>query len=186
MIKVKIDDLIDARLRLKAKKMMTGDIVILDHPDIDVIVSTDENRVVSYPKKEYADHVYAVQSRLFDYLTRKGACKHGSVRAANIFGSLQGTLLADKVSSPAVDPTQVAIYLIAKFLKNEMHHGDIVDDYQKAAEEELTKPPDDETTPLGKVPHEPHKGTNYYGSHGSSASGGNAFGMFQEKKNKNK
>ena len=50
MIKVKIDDLIDARLRLKAKKMMTGDIVILDHPDIDVIVSTDENRVVSYPK----------------------------------------------------------------------------------------------------------------------------------------
>ena len=65
-----------------------------------------------------------------------------------------------------------------------MHHGDIVDDYQKAAEEELTKPPDDETTPLGKVPHEPHKGTNYYGGIGSSASGGNAFGMFQEKKEK--
>ena len=85
MIKIKIDDPIDAKLRLKAKKVINGDIVILDHPDIDILISTDENRVVTYPKKEYADHVYAVQSRLFDYLTRKGACKHGSVKAANIF-----------------------------------------------------------------------------------------------------
>jgi hypothetical protein len=182
MIKIKIDDPIDAKLRLKAKKVINGDIVILDHPDIDVLISTDENRVVTYPKKEYADHVYAVQSRLFDYLTMKGACKHGSVKAANIFGSLQGTLLADKINQPAVDPVQIAIYLVTKFLKNELHFGDIVDDYQESYEEELSNPPDDETTELGKVPHEPRKGTNYYGGSSTGNSAGMGFGMFQENK----
>jgi hypothetical protein len=184
MIKLKIDDPIDAKLRLKAKKNIAGDIVILDHPDIDIMISPDENRVLTFPKKEYADHIYALQSRLFDFLTRKGICKHGSVRASNVFGSLQGTMLADKVSQPAVDPTHIAIYLITKFLKDELHFGDIVDDYQDSYEKELTKPPDDETTELGKVPHDPHKGTNYYGSSPTGGSGNNAYGMFQEKVNK--
>jgi hypothetical protein len=182
MIKIKIDEPVDARLRLKAKKTITGDIVILDHPDIDILVSTDENRVVTFPKKEYADHVYALQSRLFDYLTRKGACKHGTIRGSNIFGSLQATLLEDKINQPAVDPVQIAIYLITKFLKEELHYGDIVDDYQKSYEDELVKPPDDQTTELGKVPHEAHKGTNYYGSNAAGSTAGSGFGMFQERK----
>jgi hypothetical protein len=112
----------------------------------------------------------------------KGACKHGSVKAANIFGSLQGTLLADKINQPAVDPVQIAIYLVTKFLKNELHFGDIVDDYQESYEEELSNPPDDETTELGKVPHEPRKGTNYYGGSSTGNSAGMGFGMFQENK----
>lgn len=163
MIKIKLDDPIDAEIHLKARKTITGDIMILDHPDMDVVVSTRENRVLSFPKKDYGDHVYALQSRLFDHLVKKGIIINGSVRASNVYGSLQGTLLTDVIKQPVVDPTQIAIYLIAKFLKEEIHIGDIVDDYQDAYDDLLTDPPKDDTTPLGQVPHEPHKGVNYFG-----------------------
>jgi hypothetical protein len=179
MIKVKIDDYLDSKTRLKAKKNIAGDIVILDHPDIDILVSPEENRVLCVPKKEYADHIYALQSRLFDYLARKGGIKLGSVRGSNVFGSLQGTMLADKVSTTAVDPTQIAIFLIAKFLKDELHVGDIVDDYQDSYDKELTKPSDESSTELGKIPHDPRKGSNHFGSMNT---GGTGFGMMQENK----
>ena len=163
MIKIKLDQPIDAKITLQARKTITGDIMILDHPDIDVVVSTNENRVLCFPKKEYGDHIYAVQSRLFDHLVRKGIVLNGSVRASNIYGSLQGTMLSDVINQPAVDPTQIAIYLIAKFMKEELHIGDVVDDYQDAYDDLLTDPPKDDTTPLGKVPHERQKGVNYFG-----------------------
>ena len=176
MIKVKIDQPIDAIVKLKAQKTITGDILILNHPDIDIVVSTKDNRVVCYPKKEYGDFVYAVQSRLFDYLTKKGAILNGSVRSSNVFGSMQGFLLADAIKQPVVDPTQIAIYLIAKFLRDEIEEDDVIDDYQEAYDKELTDPPKDETTELGQVPHDPHKGTNYYGQ--NSVYG--IYGMYEE------
>jgi len=163
MIKIKLDQPIDAKLKLQARKTITGDIMILDHPDIDIVVSTNENRVLCFPKKEYGDHIYAVQSRLFDHLVRKGIITNGSVRASNIYGSLQGTMLSDAIKQPVVDPTQIAIYLIVKFLKDELHIGDVVDDYQDAYDDLLTDPPKDDTTQLGKIPHDKHKGVNYFG-----------------------
>ena len=163
MIKLKLDDPIDATIKLKARKLLTGDILILDHPELDIVVSTNDNRVVSFPKKEYGDYIYAIQSRLFDFLVRKGAILNGSVRASNVFGSIQGFLLADAINQSSVDPTQIAIYLISKFIKEELEESDIVDDYQDAYDDELTEPSEEETTRLGKIPHEPHKGTSYFG-----------------------
>ena len=109
MIKLTVDQPIDAILKLKARKTMRGDIVVLDHPEIDVVVSPHENRVVTYSKKEYGDHIYAVQSRLFDFLVRKGSILNGSVRSSNVFGSMQGFLLSDKEKAKAIDPHQVAL-----------------------------------------------------------------------------
>jgi len=171
MIKITIENPIDAKIKLKARKTMRGDIVILDHPDIDIVVSPHENRVVAYSKKEFGDHIYGVQSRLFDYLIRKGAILNGSVRSGNVYSSMQGFLMADKEKEGQVDPHQVAIYLIAKFLRHELGEQDVVDSYQDAYEDLLTDPPDDETTRLGKVPHEPTKGDAYRNT-------GNYFGLF--------
>ena len=57
MINVTIENPVDAKLRLKARKTMRGDIVILDHPDIDIVISPHENRVVAYSKKEFGDSI---------------------------------------------------------------------------------------------------------------------------------
>ena len=169
MIKIKIDNPIDAKIKLKARKTMRGDIVILDHPDIDIVVSPHENRVVTYSKKEFGDHVYALQSRLFDYLIRKGAILNGSVRSGNVYSSMQGFLLSDTEEKDKVDPHQIAIYLIAKFLKHELGETDVIDDYQNAYDDLLTDPQD--ATRLGKVPHQPTKGDSY-------ANTGNYFGLY--------
>lgn len=171
MIKITIDNPIDAKLKLKARKTMRGDIVILDHPDVDIVVSPHENRVVVYSKKEFGDHIYALQSRLFDYLIRKGTILNGSVRSGNVYSSMQGFLMSDTQNQKKVDPHQVAIYLIAKFLKHELGEQDVIDDYQDAYDDLLTDPPDDESTRLGKVPHEPTKGDVYKNT-------GNYFGLY--------
>ena len=70
-------------------------------------------------------------------------------------------------------------FLIAKFLKDELHTGDVVDDYQESYDDELTKPSDENSTELGKVPHDPRKGSNYFGSMQTGRTG---FGMMQEDK----
>lgn len=171
MIKITLDNPIDAKLKLKARKTMRGDIVILDHPDIDIIVSPHENRVVAYSKKEYGDHVYALQSRLFDYLVRKGCIINGTVRSGNVYSSMQGFLMADSENPKKVDPHQVAVYLIAKFLRHELGEQDVIDDYQEAYDDLLTDPPEDDVTRLGKVPHQPTKGDSYVNS-------GNYFGLY--------
>ena len=163
MIKVKVENPIDAVLKLKARKTIRGDIIILDHPEIDIVVEPEAKRVVCFSKKEYGDHVYALQSRLFDFLVRKGAILNGSVRASNVFGSMQGQLLSDVRKQEAVDPVQIALYLISKFLIDELEIGDIIDDYQEAYDDLLTDPSDEDSTPLGKVPHEPTKGSDVYG-----------------------
>ena len=171
MINIKIENPVDAIVKLKARKTMRGDIIILDHPDIDIVVSPHENRVVAYSKKEYGDHVYALQSRLFDFLVRKGCVLNGTVRSGNVYSSMQGFLMSDAEKQKRVDPHQVAIYLIAKFLRHELGTQDVIDDYQDAYSDLLTDPTADDSTRLGKVPHQPAKGDSYVNS-------GNYFGLF--------
>ena len=94
---------------------------------------------------------------------------NGSVRSGNVYSSMQGFLLSDTEEKDKVDPHQIAIYLIAKFLKHELGEQDVVDHYQEAYDDLLTDPED--TTRLGKVPHQPTKGDSY-------ANTGNYFGLY--------
>ena len=40
----------DAVVELKARKTMAGDIMIFDHPDIDILVSPSKNNVCSFQR----------------------------------------------------------------------------------------------------------------------------------------
>ena len=160
MLSINIDKL-DAIVHLKARKTIAGDVMIYDHPDIDIVVSPKENKVFALAKKEYSDHVYATQSRLFNYLTKKGVIDASKIRSGNIFGSLEGpVLVAEDAQKEKVDPLQIAIYSVAKFLQEESPHVRGYKEYEDEFDKELTEPPEDETTELGKIPHEPRQGTN--------------------------
>ena len=150
-----------AIVHLKARKTIAGDVMIYDHPDIDIVVSPRENKVFAIAKKEYSDPVYATQSRLFHFLSQRGVIDGAKIRSGNIFGSLEGPILvAEEAQKEQVDPLQIAIYSVAKFLQEEAPHIRGYKDYEAAFDKELTDPPEDETTELGKVPHEPRQGTN--------------------------
>ena len=151
----------DAIVNLKARKTIAGDVMIYDHPDMDIVVSPRENKVFALAKKDFSDHVYATQSRLFDFLSKKGVVEASKVRGGNIFGSLEGPILvAEEAQKDKVDPLQIAMYAVAKFLHEEAPHVRGYKEYEDSFDKELVEPDEEETTELGKVPHEPRQGTN--------------------------
>jgi len=160
VIKIKLDTL-DAIVNLKARRVMNGNVLILDHPDMDIVVSPSKNKVFTMPKEQYGDHIYATQSRLFDHLSKKGVVDASTIRSGNIFGSLEGDfLVVEENQKETINASQVAIYSIAKFLQKEapLYRG--YKEYEEDFENSLVEPTDDETTRLGKVPHERRQGTN--------------------------
>ena len=154
-------DKADAIVNLKARKTINGDVMIYDHPDIDIIVSPKHNKIFALAKKEYGDHIYATQSRMFEYLSKRGVVDSGLIRGGNVFGSLEAPVLtAEGVQKDKVDPLQIAIYSIAQFLQDEAPSVKGYREYERDFDKQLTEPEDEDTTALGKIPHEPRQGTN--------------------------
>ncbi len=132
----------NVKVHLKARKNIAGDVMIYDHPDIDIVISPRENKIFALTKKEYSDHVYATQSRLFEFLSRNGVVNASKVRSGNVFGSLEAVVLVAEDKQ-----------------KQKVDRG--YREYEAEFDKDLVDPPEDETTALGKVPHEPRKGSMY-------------------------
>ena len=64
-IKVKVENPIDARIKLKARKTLDGNILILDHPEIDIVLAPKKKKVLALSKHQYSDHM----PRSRDFLT---------------------------------------------------------------------------------------------------------------------
>ena len=162
----------EARVHLKARKTMSGDVMIYDHPDFNVVVSPGTNKVLALSKEQFGAPVYASQSRLFDYLAKHGVVDPSSVHGGNVFGSLEGMLVeVEEKQKQDVNATQVAIYSIAEFFEGEKGHYDEITKFEDSWEKDLTDPSDADSTALGKVPHHPRRGGSTWP--GSAA----AYGM---------
>jgi hypothetical protein len=163
-IEVTIENPIDARVKLKARKTLDGNILILDHPDIDIVISPKKKKVLALAKNQYNDHVYATQSRLFEYLRRRGVVDPASVHGGNVYGSLEGAIL-ESIEPHAADSVQMTLYSIVHFLIEEKPHYDALKKYEFDFEKNLLDPSEKDSTELGDVPHNKRKGsvTQYSG-----------------------
>jgi len=176
-IKVTVDNPIDARIRLKARKTLDGNILILDHPEIDIILSPKNKKVLAISKHQYGDHIYATQSRLFDHLSKNGVVDPSSVHGGNVYGSLEAMILES--SEPTkVDSIQMTLYSVVNFLVEEKPHYDAAKQYEIDFEEELLEPGESATTELGHVSHKKRKGTMTQYAGINTAYG--LYGMYQE------
>jgi len=137
------------------RKMLDGTLVMFDHPEIDIAIIPHKNKIVAFAKDEMGDHIYATQSRLFDFLCKKGVIELGTIQGGNIYGSLEAVL----PQNDDVDPVQVAVFTIGKFVDEEIPYFDRVKQYEKEFEEYLLEPDDENSTEHGEVPHQPRKGT---------------------------
>ena len=150
----------DAIVHLKAVKTMAGDIMLFDHPEMDVVISPAKQKILALSKEQYGSHIYATQSRLFDHLAKHGVVDPSTIHGGNIFGSLEGTLLeVEEKQKESVDSLNVAVYSVAKFFEHEREFYDNVGDYENEVDQELLDPDDENSTALGHVPHEPRKGS---------------------------
>ena len=157
-IKVTLENPIDARVKLQARRTLDGNILILDHPDIDIVLSPKNKKVLALSKKQYGDHIYATQSRLFDHLARRGVIDAGTVHGGNIYGSLEGIIL-ESTDADRADPIQMALYSVVNFLLTEKPHYDAIKKYEMDFDKELLEPDAADSTDLGEIPHKKRQGT---------------------------
>ena len=143
-----------ASLDLIVRKMADGNIMIMDHTDIDVIIMPQKNKVLTIAKEALTDDVYDSQNRLFKYLSKKGLIDLSSIRSGNIYGSLEAAYIAETFNG--ADPAETIVFGVGKFMEEEkpyfMYDAKLEDDETAR----LTSPED--TTSLGDVSHQVRKG----------------------------
>lgn len=146
-----------ATVTIDVRKTLGGDLVIYDHEDIDIVISPKNKNIVAFAKDEVNDIVYDAQSRLFDYLVKKGVVKRDSVEGANVYGAMEGTL--EEASAEGVDALQVAVLNVTKFMEEEAPRFMYQRMYDEQEEDRMTEPEGEESTELGEVPHKREKGS---------------------------
>jgi hypothetical protein len=149
---------VQATVDLKMRKTLDGSFVVFDHPEIDIVIMPQMLKVVSFPKEEMGDHIYATQSRLFDFLSKKGVIVFDSVQGGNLYGSLEANI--PPPADPEVDPIEVIIYVVAKFIEEEQPFYDREEKYKDNVDDWLLEPDDEHSTDLdwAEKTHQPRKG----------------------------
>lgn len=143
--------------QINIRKTLSGDLILREHPEIDIFVIPTKQKVLVIPKDEQSDHIYNLQERLFKYMIQKGVILPETVIAGNVYGSLQGGYIKEPPGKE--DPIQVVVYTLANFINDEMPKYNAEKDYEDKMEKELINPSVQDSTELGEVPQEPYKGS---------------------------
>ena len=145
-----------ASMKMNARKTLNGDMAIYDHMDIDIVGMPGSNKVLALAKADMSDDVYETQSRLFDFLVKKGIVLPETVRGGNVYGSLEGKYPASKNGK---DHGQVAIFTIGKFLEEEKPYYMWNQKQEEVMEDWWLEAPEEDTTEYGEVPQDDYKGS---------------------------
>ena len=142
---------------IQIAKTLSGDYIMREHPEIDVIVMPEKQKILVIPKAQQNEYTYNTQEEILKSLVTKGVIAPDSISGGNVFGSLQAAY--PQAAPGGEDPLQVVIYNLANYIEQERP----VVAYQKAYEDELEKsliePDTENSTELGEVPQEPFKGS---------------------------
>ncbi len=155
-LKITIGDKPVEKIHLKAKKSIDGNIIISDHPDMEIFVMPEKSKIVSIPKEELDDEVYHSQKRLFDFLIKKGVVDFNTVQGGNLFMTKEATI--PEVTGDG-DKIQYCLYAISKFIDEEMPFYAHQKEFEKEMEKNLLDPEPDEYTEFDPMRHSDVKGT---------------------------
>lgn len=154
-INVKLD--LDPRIKLKAKRTIDGNIMIFDHEDIDIFYYPETSKCVSFPKESMSDKVYYAQSRMYEFLARKGLVDPSTIRGGNVYGSLEAQILDSKI--PGVDEMQALLYTIHEYISDEKPYFKSSNQFDDERLDHMLRPSDEDSTELGDVPQDDRKGS---------------------------
>ena len=149
---------LDPRIKLQAKRTLEGNILILDHEDIDIVLIPEKKKCIAFPKENMNDKVYASQDRLYKFLAKKGVMSHSSVRGGNVFGALEADIFES--SLPGIDSIQAFLYAIHEHFNEERpYFRTTSSEYEDDRLTRLLEPSDEDSTELGDVPQSDRKGS---------------------------
>jgi hypothetical protein len=145
------------QIELKARRTLEGDILIMDHESIDIVLMPDKNKFLAIAKGVLHDDVYGAQDRLGSFLVKSGVVDPSSIRCGNIFGSMEYKIMESNI--PGIDNTQACLYSIYKYIQVERPYFEASAAYDDAARDHLLKPEDEFSTDLGDVPQRADAGS---------------------------
>jgi len=150
-------DVMESEIKnLDMKRSLSGQIMVFDHIDMDIVLDEKLGKITAYTKKDFGELVYKSQNRLFNFLFKKGVVLPESVKGSNVFGALEGTY----PSNEKVDNlTEIVLYNIANFMKEEQSYIKSFEYAEEAEEDRLINPDEEDTTELGEVPQKEKKGS---------------------------
>ena len=161
-IKINIVDPNAIKIALEARKTLDGNIMIMDHLHVDIIIDPKKRTVITYPKQNLNEDAYETQNAFFSKLSSDGVILRDSIQAGNVFGSMQATY--PESANEETNPLHVVLLSTKNFMKEEMGYMQMEKEYEDELEEEYLDPTPEDSTELGEVPEEPKKGsiTPYY------------------------
>jgi hypothetical protein len=154
-IKITQNNLQDYVFELTARESLSGDLLIYDHKDIDIVLMKEKKKIVAFAKDMLTDNVYGAESRLFEHLRKHGIVAYDSIQGGNIYGSMEAQILDSK----KYDSVKSALVQIAEWFKEEKPMMELMDSHDDDMENALIDPDDEHATELGEVPHEEEKGS---------------------------
>tara|TARA_Y100000593_G_C4228460_1_gene295711 strand:- start:229 stop:765 length:537 start_codon:yes stop_codon:yes gene_type:complete len=147
-----VEDLV---FKLNARRTLNGDIIIRDHPDVDIVVMVKLKKIVAFPKDSMSEGVYQTQDKLFNHLSKKGVVSPDSVQGGSLHGSMEAKILDNK----ELNVISVSLVSIANFVEEEKPYFEYMDAFEKEQDKRLTAPDEEESTEYDPGRHSDTKGT---------------------------
>ena len=97
------------QIEMNARRTLDGNILIMDHESIDIVLMPEKNKFLAFPKDIIHEDVYGAQDRLGKFLVRKGIIDPNSIKSGNVYGSMEFSILESKI--PGIDNVQLACIL---------------------------------------------------------------------------
>ena len=145
------------RLEMDIRKSMNGDLMIFDHGDIDIVMSTGKNKVIAFPKETMNDLVYGAQNRLFAHLRKKGLVIPESIQAGSFYGSFEATM--EQAFSEELSTPKMTLINISEFINEERPYFESTEAIVSMMDDELIHPDKADSTELGEVPQRTKQGS---------------------------
>ena len=144
-------------LEMDVRKSLNGDLMIFDHSDIDIVLSSAKNKIVVFPKEVMSDYVYGAQNRLFAFLRKRGILIPESIQAGSFYGSIEGTIETPK--NEDVCGAKMALLNIANFIDEERPYFESTEAIISMTDDEFIDPDNEDSTKLGEVPQSVKQGS---------------------------
>jgi hypothetical protein len=145
------------RLEMDIRRSMSGDYMIFDHADVDIVLSPKNNKIIAFPKDSMSDLVYGAQNRLFTELRKKGIIVSDSIQAGSYYGAVEAIM--EQASSEELSTPKMALINISKFIEEERPYFESTEDIISMTDDEIIHPDKSRSTELGEVPHAVQKGS---------------------------
>ena len=146
-LKIKFPEPPQATIELKVRKTLAGNLLINDHEKMDIVIVPSENKIVTMPKPYAGDNIYDYQRELMDSLFRGGVVEYDSIQGGVNFGMLEGVMGENK----KVDPVQVALFEIEKYISKTSRDDFRAEEYDRNIEDRFTNPSPEDSTELGEI-----------------------------------